>query len=227
MREILPPGPGRRVVDVGCGTGANIADLASDYDAVGLDLSEDAIAFARDRFPDVPFLYQDAIEYVRQLDSSQVCILANDVIEHIADDRGFLAALVEAAHPGSLFLLTVPADPNLWSPHDVSHGHFRRYTLETFESLWECLPVTTLLHSYYNARLYMVVRTIRAMTSILNSSYGSSDSDLSLPPAWINKRLTSIFAGELSTLQSALGVDRPAYRRGVSIVSVLRKNVTR
>jgi hypothetical protein len=72
----------------------------------------------------------------------------------------------------------------------------------------------------------MVVRMIRAMTAILNKSYGSSDSDLSLPPAWINKRLTAMFAGELPNLKSAMGQDRPAYRRGVSIISVLRKNVT-
>lgn len=223
VREILPPGPGCWIIDVGCGTGANIASLANDYETVGLDLSEDAIALARERFPDVSFLCQDAIPYLRSLESSQACVLANDVIEHIEDDRGFLASLVDAAAPGTLFLLTVPSDPILWSPHDVSHGHFRRYTMETFASLWEDLPVSVLLHSCYNSRLYWIVRVIRAVTGFLNSSYGSADSDLSLPPAWLNDRLTSVFSGELPQLAAARGSNRPAFRRGVSIVTVLKK----
>ncbi len=230
IREIQPPGPGRRVIDVGCGTGANIASLAEDYEVVGFDLSEDAIAFARQRFPDVAFHLRDAVEYLGQIESPgriespEICILANDVIEHIEDDRGFLESVVNAAPSGSLFLLTAPADPRLWSPHDVSHGHFRRYTLDTFEQLWVDLPVSVLLHSYYNARLYWVVRVIRAVTSSANSSYGSSDSDLSLPPSWVNRWLTSLFSGELPHLRKAMGSGKPAYRHGVSVISVLKKD---
>src|SRR5690606_11985257 len=43
------------VIDVGCGTGANIAALADDYRCVGIDTSADAIQWAARRFPAVDF----------------------------------------------------------------------------------------------------------------------------------------------------------------------------
>ena len=39
------------IVDVGCGTGANIAAMAEDYTCVGIDPSREAIELARSRFP--------------------------------------------------------------------------------------------------------------------------------------------------------------------------------
>jgi len=221
---MLPPESGSRVIDIGCGTGANIASLADDYEAAGFDLSEDAIGLARERFPDVSFYLRDGIEYLGQMAGGDTLVLLNDVIEHIEDDRSFLESVVNAAPEGTLFLLTVPADPRLWSPHDVSHGHFRRYTLATFEELWGDLPVSVLLHSYFNARLYWVVRAIRAVTASLNSSYGSADSDLSLPPSWLNGWLTSILSGELLHLRRRLHSGNSAYRSGVSVISVLQKD---
>ena len=38
-----------------------------------------------------------------------------------------LSGLLAAAAPGAYFLLTVPADESLWSEHDESFGHYRRY----------------------------------------------------------------------------------------------------
>src|SRR2546426_691300 len=58
--EVLPPAPGALIVDVGCGTGANIAALADDYDCVGIDTSAEGIALARRRFPRVEFLVGQA-----------------------------------------------------------------------------------------------------------------------------------------------------------------------
>lgn len=224
VHEILPPSPDRHVIDIGCGTGANIAALAEEYEVEGYDQSEQAISLARQRFPNVAFHCQSATEPIRALETQDVVLLLNDVIEHIEHDREFLTEIVEAAPPGSFVLMTVPADPALWGPHDVSHGHFRRYTLESFRSLWRDMPVEELLHSYYNARLYGPVRFVRSITGRTNRSYGASDSDLSVPPSWINGPLTRIFAGELPALREVLGSGRSAYRSGVSIVTILRKS---
>ena len=51
-----------------------------------------------------------------------------DVLEHIEDDAGALAAARDALAPGGRLLLTVPAMPCLWSRHDEANCHFRRYT---------------------------------------------------------------------------------------------------
>lgn len=54
-----------------------------------------------------------------------------DVVEHTADDVGFLAALRRTLAPGGRVYVTVPAFQNLWSAEDERLGHFRRYTLRT------------------------------------------------------------------------------------------------
>lgn len=56
-------------------------------------------------------------------------LVAMDVIEHVADDENLVKHLVEdRLAPGGLVLCSVPAWPGLFSRHDVSLRHYRRYT---------------------------------------------------------------------------------------------------
>ena len=55
-REGTKPDTRPLVIDIGCGTGANIASLADSYRCVGIDTSVDAIQWARQKFPDVQFI---------------------------------------------------------------------------------------------------------------------------------------------------------------------------
>lgn len=60
-----------------------------------------------------------------------------DVLEHIEDDRGFLAELAGKMEAGAMVLMTVPAMPSLWSNWDVLLGHYRRYTKASLASAVE------------------------------------------------------------------------------------------
>ena len=51
-----------------------------------------------------------------------------------------LSELLAAASPGCYFLLTVPADPSLWSEHDESFGHYRRYDRARLEGSGPACP---------------------------------------------------------------------------------------
>lgn len=51
-----------------------------------------------------------------------------DVLEHVEDDAGFLARVVERVRPGGRVVVTVPAWPALFSTHDQALHHHRRYT---------------------------------------------------------------------------------------------------
>ncbi|MDQ1299444.1 MAG: hypothetical protein QG636_112 [Patescibacteria group bacterium] len=50
-----------------------------------------------------------------------------NVLEHVEDDRGELIAVFEALRPGGHLCIFVPALPWLYSAHDASIGHHRRY----------------------------------------------------------------------------------------------------
>jgi SAM-dependent methyltransferase len=50
-----------------------------------------------------------------------------DVLEHVPDDAGFLAARVRSCVRGGHVLLAVPAWQALFTAHDTGLGHLRRY----------------------------------------------------------------------------------------------------
>src|SRR6185503_12431523 len=113
--------------------------------------------------------------------------LLMDVLEHVPDDFELFSELLAAANPGSYFLVTVPAHLALWSPHDVAFGHYRRYDQERLEAVWKGLPVTVRLCSYYNSRLYPVVRSVRAVNRLLGRSSGAVGTDFKLPSPAVNQ----------------------------------------
>jgi SAM-dependent methyltransferase len=224
IEELLPPDPSTTIVDVGCGTGANLAALANRYRCVGIDTSPEAIGLASERFSQVKFLCGLAPEGLgEEMDRARLVLLM-DVLEHVSDDFALFSNLVAAARPGTYFLVTVPADRRLWSQHDESFGHYRRYDRQRLEQVWNGLPVSTLLCSAYNSRLYRAVKAARTWSRWRGRAAGAAGTDFRLPAAPLNRLLEALLAGEARRLVAALG-GRPqqGYRRGVSLIAVLRR----
>ncbi|MGH7542468.1 MAG: class I SAM-dependent methyltransferase [Gemmatimonadota bacterium] len=224
IQRILPPSRGSLVIDVGCGTGANIAALADDYACIGIDPSDVAIGLARDRFPSVEFKVGSAPMDLGESAQQADLFLLLDVLEHVEDDFAQFSAIAAAARAGAHILITVPADPSLWSGHDVSHGHYRRYESDRLEMIWHGLPLRVRLLSYFNARLYPMIRTIRLVGRMLGTASGARGTDLFQPPAPVNSVLETIFAGERRRLVELLeGRCERGYRRGVSLIALLER----
>ena len=134
---------------------------------------------------------------------AQLFLLTN-VLEHIEHDRAMFGELVAAANPGCYFLVTVPADPSLWSQHDESFGHWRRYDVAPLAEVWAGLPVTPLLVSYFNSRLLPIVRLVRARSRRRGHAAGRVGTDFWLPNPIANAVLTKLFAGEGRRLVASL-----------------------
>jgi SAM-dependent methyltransferase len=224
VSEVLPPGPQAIIVDVGCGTGGNIAALADRYPCVGIDTSAEAIDLARERFPQVRFIAGRAPNDLGELTGQARLFLLTDVLEHVADDYAMLSELLAAASPGCYVLLTVPADPSLWSEHDESFGHYRRYDRARLEGVWAGLPVTTLLVSCFNSRLLPLIRGIRARNRRRGRAAGRAGTDFWLPAKPANWLLTNFFAGEAGRLTAALRGQKRGYPSGASLVALLRRD---
>jgi 2-polyprenyl-3-methyl-5-hydroxy-6-metoxy-1,4-benzoquinol methylase len=225
VRRLVPPGQGRAIVDIGCGTGANIASPATDYTCFGIDPTPDAIASAEARFPSVHFVCGTAPAALKGLSPVPALVLLMDVIEHVEDDSGFLGGILEAVAPGTLVLITVPAEPALWSKHDEAFGQFRRYVPATLRALWQQHAVDELMLSSFNHYLYPVVRVARALNRLRGTTSGAADTDFSMPPGPLNRLLASIFAAEGVRLEEVVaGSPRGPFTSGVSLLAVLRKS---
>lgn len=223
LERVLPPDPSRVVVDVGCGTGGNISALAERYRCTGIDDSEHAIRLARERHGGVEFVRTADADEIRERLGRADAMLCMDVIEHVERDAEFLEMLFRSTRPGTQLLLTVPADMSLWSEHDVTNHHFRRYSIESFSALWQDLPVRTRLLSAFNARLYPMIRGVRLIARARGRAHGKAGTDFSIPPAPVNALLERIFRGERHALDAAVDRGTQPYRRGVSVVALLER----
>jgi 2-polyprenyl-3-methyl-5-hydroxy-6-metoxy-1,4-benzoquinol methylase len=139
IRDYLAGRKGLDILNAGCGSGELCLQLAqAGHRVLGIDPAAEYIELARrnarrlgtDR---CRFLVSSIEELAegRQFD----CVMATDVLEHIADDHTAFAKLVERARPGGLVIITVPAGQWLFGYHDESIGHYRRYSLRTLRRL--------------------------------------------------------------------------------------------
>ena len=137
VREVMRPTPNDTILDIGCGTGGTVHALSREFRCIGLDTSKNAIDFATQKYPGCDFRIGEAAAHCEALSEDTALFTLMDVLEHLPDDRQALQQVIDSARPGSHILITVPANPALWSQHDISAEHYRRYTAESLQELWE------------------------------------------------------------------------------------------
>ena len=117
LNQVLDGRRYSKILDLGCGNGAQTVRLAGHGDEViGIDIAEDLLAVARERcrgLPNVRFRKEDA----RRLsfpDGTFDCILSyGDVVSHIRDGYGqALSEMSRVARPGALISFEVD---NKWN----------------------------------------------------------------------------------------------------------------
>jgi 2-polyprenyl-3-methyl-5-hydroxy-6-metoxy-1,4-benzoquinol methylase len=211
------------ILDVGCGTGGMVNNLSPRFNCLGVDTSETAIRLAREKYPSARFDCADAFRFIEERRDEVSCVLLMDVLEHIEDDRAFLRKIIDRLAPGSRILITVPANMKLWTEHDVTAHHFRRYEMETLAALWDGAEVQARVVSYFNTRLFPIIRAVRFLAKRLGVTWGRGKTDFELPPRPVNRLLTAIFAGELDRIMSAMNDGGAPYRYGASLLAILEK----
>ena len=103
--ELLASKPGDTVLDVGCGGGTAIGELlARGVDAVGVDVSEDALAIARQRHPDARF-ERAAAEELPFADSSVDGYRAEKLYHALPDPAKAAAEAYRIVKPGGRIAL--------------------------------------------------------------------------------------------------------------------------
>ena len=128
VRQLRTNRENLKILDVGCGTGANLELLAQFGEAEGVDVSSEALSFCRER--GLNKVKQGAAEALPYADGSFDLVTGLDVVEHLDDDLAGLREMRRILRRDGRALVFVPAFMFLWGVQDDISNHRRRYTLK-------------------------------------------------------------------------------------------------
>ena len=208
-----------QVADLGCGCGMMLSDLlANNYDALGLDGSDQALEFCRARGTRALKGSLPGNLNIAQVSLDAVLML--DVLEHIDDDKAAFACAVELLKPGGIAICTVPAYSWLWTDRDEFHHHNRRYSKKLFTQLLNSADnLQIVLVSFMNTFLFPLAFAQRVMAKAMTQKNSDKSTDLSIPRFGLNRLLQTIFQAERHLLTRRLPLPF-----GLSLVAVVRKS---
>jgi SAM-dependent methyltransferase len=112
------------VLDVGCGSGENLAALAASgkYHLMGVDISQEALNLASHRVPSARYTQ---LEIQRQaLPERFDLVMSIQVVEHLKDDVAALTNIARMSH-NYVFISTVQGRMR---PSEIAIGHVRNYS---------------------------------------------------------------------------------------------------
>jgi SAM-dependent methyltransferase len=180
-----------QILELGCGTGHNLAMLSGFGRVDGLELDDEARALSEKRLGR-KVMSSPLPELAEVQDRHYDLIGAFDVIEHIDEDGDALGSIATKLKPGGTFVMTVPAHQWMWSAHDVVNHHKRRYSKRALKQLVDASPLKLKRIGYFNSVLFPLAVAERAASKMR----GKGDADVKLPPAPLNLVLEKLFAVE-------------------------------
>ncbi|HJU56703.1 MAG TPA: class I SAM-dependent methyltransferase [Pyrinomonadaceae bacterium] len=202
-----------RILDVGCGTGANLELLAEFGETEGVDISQEALAFCRERgFGNVR---HGAAEKLPHADNTFDVVTALDVIEHLDDDLASLQEMRRVLRPGGRVLLFVPAFMFLWGVQDDVSNHRRRYKLKELETVVERAGFEVERATYANITFFAPILLVRTFMRLARIRPSSGDFKINVPA--FNGVLGRVFGAERFWLS------RLSFPFGVSALCVARR----
>lgn len=203
-----------RILDVGCGTGANLEMLKQFGESEGVDVSDDALEFCRKKGLKV---HKGLAEELPFADETFDLVTALDVVEHLDDDIAGLKEMFRILKKDGKTLIFVPAFMWLWGVQDDISNHRIRYTKKEIVERLKKAGFTIERATYANWTFFAPIlagRTIMKITGI------KPESENNVNVSALNGVFGKIFSAEKYWLKN---LDFPF---GVSIVIVAKKSKT-
>jgi SAM-dependent methyltransferase len=200
-----------RILDIGCGTGANLEMLSQFGSAEGVDVSDDALEFCRRKGLTVQKGLAETLPYA---DETFDITTALDVIEHLDDDIAGLKEMHRVTKTGGNALIFVPAFMWLWGVQDDISNHRIRYTKKQIVERLKQAGFTVERATYANFTFFAPIlggRTIMRITGV------KPESENNINVSALNGLFGKIFSAERFVL------DKFNFPFGVSIVISARK----
>lgn len=203
-----------KILNIGCGTGGTVRMLETFGEVVNVDASDEAIKFMKKNG------FKNSIK-VKGIDlpfetATFDMVCAFDVLEHIDEDIKAMREWRRVVKPGGKIVLTVPAYQWLWSGHDESLQHYRRYSAKQLRTIAKKVGFQPLKLTYAIVFSFPLVVGFRLLAKIFKKTTTSESSYVELSPA-INKLFIRLLFVEAS-LHKVL-----KFPFGTSVLAVLKK----
>jgi SAM-dependent methyltransferase len=202
---------GARLLEIGSGTGGNLAMLARFGEVCAVEND----AYARRHASEISGIsvrggsLPDALPFD---DGSFDLVCLFDVLEHVENDAAALERVCRLLKPGGRAVVTVPAYQWLYGAHDRAHHHFRRYTARRLRAMARGAGLRVAKCGYFNTLLFPAI-ALRRLQQIVTG--GHDGHDAALPNRLVNGILYAIFSAEKHVVGLRL------FPYGTSVLAVL------
>ena len=204
-----------RVLDVGCGTGYNLALLARHGSVVGLDLNERGLALAREIGRP---LVRARTEHLPFNDATFDLVTSFDMMQCIPTDREAVREMARVAKPGGVVVISMAALEILHGDHSEVWQEYRRYTRASARALAEQAGLRVERVAFMFAVLFPLLLLSRGVQRLTRRFRNvRDDTDITVPPAPVNALLSGMLRVE-AALSRRVGM--PV---GSSLLVVARK----
>ena len=208
-----------RILDAGCGTGANLPFLAKYGTAYGLELFWRGLQFGHDR--GLQRLIQGSVTALPFRTASMDVVVSFDVLYclHPPDEKAALAEMGRVLRPGGAVVINTAAMAMLRGDHSILGGEVHRYSRRELRETLEAAGFRVARLTHTNAFLFPVMASLRAAQRMRGLKRGAGNrGDFYVPPAPINALLSGTLAIEASLVNA--GVNMPV---GSSLLCLARK----
>jgi ubiquinone/menaquinone biosynthesis C-methylase UbiE len=148
-----------RILDAGCGTGLLSKRLEKYGEVTGLDMSEEAIKYAKKRRVHV---IKGSVNKLPFKAESFDVVVSIDVLYHRqVDDKKAMSEIYRVLKSGGVFICRVPAHPWLLSAHDRHVQTRERYTKRILVERLSKAKFNVEKISYINLLLFLIVSVFR------------------------------------------------------------------
>lgn len=201
-----------KILDVGCGTGANLEMLAKFGEAEGVDVSDDALEFCKKKGLKV---HKGLAESLPFADETFDLVTALDVVEHLDDDVSGLKEMFRILKHDGRTLIFVPAFMWLWGVQDDISNHRIRYTRKQIVERLEKAGFEIERATYANITFFLPILAGRILMKVTGIK---PESENNVNVSALNGLFGKIFSSEKYWLKNS------NFPFGVSIVIVAKKS---
>ena len=202
-----------QILDAGCGTGLFAMKLKPFGKVTGIDMSDEALKFARLRKLKVK---KASITNLPIKENTFDLVVSNDVICHksIKDDQSAVDELTRVLKPGGILVLKLPAFDWLKGSHDKHVFTKKRYTKSEVEKMLKKSNNNIIKSTYAGSFLVLPVIIKNVFDNLISKSSYSSVQDVG---KLLNTLLVVLFKIECSFV-SFLSIPF-----GITIITISRK----